>query len=160
VGAPFGLVGALTGVPAGWVCRSCSPRAALLTASLAATAGLVVMLAARQGGAAPAVTAAVLQGVALGFFYTAANNLLSEAVPSHQQGIGASLLYTVLGVANGIGSAAVSTITARHTQLAADGGRRARSGHRRAPATGGTAADLEAGVARRSGADAPREQAV
>ena len=174
VGAPYGVVGALTGVPAGWVCRRYSPRAALLTAALATTAGLVVMLAARQGGAGPAVTAAVLQGLALGFFYTAANNLLIEAVPAKHQGIGTSLLYTVLGVANGLGSAAISTITARHTQLAEGGAHEVVIGdtgfelsilvllaggfvsvaltllmrHGRTPATGGTAVDQEAGTPR------------
>ncbi|MFG2960993.1 MFS transporter [Streptomyces sp. NPDC048291] len=174
VGVPYGLVGALTGVPAGWVCRRYSPRAALLIAVLATTAGLLVMLASRHGGVGAAVTAAVLQGIALGFFYTAANNLVIEAVPADQQGIGTSLLYTVLGTANGIGSAAITTITARHTRLT-EGSDHAvvvtdtgfelsilvllaggvvsvvltlLMRHGRTPATGGATADLKAGMSR------------
>ncbi|MFE8013878.1 MFS transporter [Streptomyces antibioticus] len=185
VGAPCGLIGALTGLPAGRVCRRYSPRVALLTAVLATTAGLVVLLAGRQGGAGVAVTAAVLQGLAPGFFYTSANNLLIEAVPMAQQSIGTSLLYMVLGVANGIGSAVVSTITARHTRLAR-GGQEVVIGdtgfevsflvllaeavvsvvlsplmrHGRAPASGGLHADREAGDLRRSPVADGQEQAA
>lgn len=111
VGVPFGLVGALTGLLAGHMCRRFSPRTALLIAGIAALAGGVIG-AQPAGGAAVFILLAAVQGVGLGFLYAAANNLVIEAMPADSQGIGTSMLYTALGMMNAVSTAVIGTITA------------------------------------------------
>ncbi|TVZ02182.1 MFS transporter [Trebonia kvetii] len=113
-GLPFGLVGALTGLLAGWMSRRYSPRLVLL---IAGVGGLVPSLiaATSASGAAVFIVIAALQGVGLGFLYAAANNLVIEAVPADSQGVGTSMLYTALGTMNAVSTAIIGTITAAHT---------------------------------------------
>lgn len=120
VGLPFGLVGALTGLLAGWMCRRYSPRLALLIAGLGALAAGIIG-ASSAGGMGLFIFLAAVQGIGLGFLYAAANVLVIEAVPAESQGIGTSMLYTALGTMNAISTAVIGTITADHSNPVGSG---------------------------------------
>lgn len=74
----------------------------------------MVMYALWHGSWVQLLLISIVFGIAFGMYYGAANNLIVEAVPQEQQGIGASMLGLTQSFGSAVGTAILTAIVSAH----------------------------------------------
>ncbi|NUU22350.1 MAG: MFS transporter [Streptomycetaceae bacterium] len=74
----------------------------------------MVMYALWHGSWVQLLIISIIYGIAFGMYYGAANNLIVEAVPQEQQGIGASMLGLTQSFGSAVGTAILTAIVSAH----------------------------------------------
>lgn len=107
------IPGMFTGPAAGEWGKRRGLREPYLWAMILMTATMV-MYALWHGSWVQLLLISIVFGIAFGMYYGAANNLIVEAVPQEQQGIGASMLGLTQSFGSAVGTAILTAIVSAH----------------------------------------------
>lgn len=116
-GLPSGLVAAVCGLLAGWISRQHSPRIAMLLGMIGALVGSLMIGFGMVGTAGMAILLGGFMGIANGFFYSASQNLLIEAVPANTQAVTGSMKFTSEQVVGALASAFLGALIGNYVLM-------------------------------------------
>ncbi|CAM2770759.1 MFS transporter [Prescottella defluvii] len=114
MGLPMGVTAAVCGFLAGWFARRFGPRLGMLISAFGWTGGMAIVAMDWVESEIHAVVIGMLLGVGQGFYIASSANMIIEAVPASQQGISASMKYTLDMIFSALAAAVSGAILAAH----------------------------------------------
>jgi MFS family permease len=109
---PLGLLGSVSGLGAGVVCKRFGPKYSMIFSALCWLGGSVLIMVGAVRSPAMLLVVAFVFGLGTGSYHASASNLVIEAVPAKTQGIGASLKVTSEQLFGAFGAAITGSVVA------------------------------------------------